>query len=171
VVIEELARTDRYDVIQDGGVNNLRRELARVLVSEPPSSLVRREIVDSWRQSVALGLVPDRFDLLEALVIGEDSPLARASMVVDQLAADLAVTEISVVPSGDRGRVVARRASGPLEEAQLDELTYSLGYLWDMAYAGTNSLSGAFADRSPLLVQGDEHFTCASLARGLDARG
>jgi len=44
VAIEGLANTDRYDVIQDCGVNKLRREL----VSEPPSPSVREEIVDSW---------------------------------------------------------------------------------------------------------------------------
>ena len=137
----------------------MRRELARVLVSEPPSPLVRQEIVDSWRQSVALGLVPGRFELPYDECLEQDSPLARAAKpVVDQLGADLAFTEISVVLSGERGRVVARRAPGPLEEAQLDQLTFSPGYFWDMAYAGTNGVSGAFANRSPLMVQGDEHF-------------
>ena len=159
MVMQELARTDRYDVTQVGGKFDLRRELARVLVSEPPSPFVRGEIVDSWRQSVALGLVPHRFDLPYDGCLEEDSPLARAAEpVVDRLGADLAFTEISVVLCGESGCIVARRAPGPLEEAQLDELTFSPGYLWGMENAGTNGLSGAFANGSPLLVQGDEHF-------------
>ena len=98
MVIQELARTDRYDVIQGGGVNKLRRELARTLVSEPPSPLVRQEIVDSWRQSVAVGLVPDRLELPYDGSLEQDSSLERAAKpVVDQLGAELAFTEISVV--------------------------------------------------------------------------
>lgn len=159
MVIQEVTRTDRYDVTQDDGVNNLRRELARVLASAPPSPLVRREIIDSWRQSAALGLVPDRFDLPYDACLEQDSSLVRAAKpVVDRVGADLAFTEISVVLCGDRGRVVTRWVPGPPEEAQLDDLMFSPGYIWDMAYAGTNGLSGAFANGSPLLVQGDEHF-------------
>ena len=59
---------------------------------------------------------------------------------------------------GERCRVVARRAPGPLEEAQLHELMLSPGYVWDITHAGTNGLSAAFANGSPLLVRGDEHF-------------
>lgn len=137
---------------------NLRRELARVLVSEPPSPLVRREIIDSWRQSVDFGLVPGRFDLPCEGYLEEDSPLVRAAEpVVNRLGADLGLTEVSVVLGGQRGHIVARRVPGWLE-AQLDELRLSPGYFWGMEHAGTNGLSTALTNGSPLLVEGDEHF-------------
>jgi transcriptional regulator of acetoin/glycerol metabolism len=141
------------------GAGKLRRELARVLAGETPNPGVRREIMDSWRRSAALGLTPDHFD---PPFDGSDEPDSRllraATPVVDRLGSDLASTEISVVLAGERCRVVDRRAAGPLEEARLNELMVLPRYLWGMEHAGTNGLSMALASGMPMLVQGDEHF-------------
>lgn len=159
MVIAELERTDRYGAGRCHGSGTLRRELARVLAGETPSPGVRGEIVDSWRQSAALGLTPDHFDLPYDGCDEPDSRLLRAATpVVDRLGSDLASTEISVVLAGERCRVVERRAAGLLEEAQLDELMLSPGYLWGLEHAGTNGLSAALANGMPSLVHGDEHF-------------
>jgi DNA-binding CsgD family transcriptional regulator len=162
MVMQELVRTERYAAPPCYGEGKLRKELARVLAGEPPSRAVREEIVDSWRHSTSLGLTPNRFDLPFEGPSEKDARLVQAATpVVDRLGCDLAYTEISVVLAGARCRVAARRSSGPLEEAQLDELMLSPGYVWGIGHAGTNGLSVAFANGAPILVQGEEHFANA----------
>jgi DNA-binding CsgD family transcriptional regulator len=162
MMIPALSRTDPCEDTQGDGVADVRAQLAGILAGDAPSPLVRGVIVDSWRQSAAAGLVPDHFDPPYEGSIEEDSLLMRAGRpVVDRLGADLTFTEISVILSDGRGRIAARRASGPLHEFQLDELKLSPGYLWDIEHAGTNGLGGAIAHGSPLLVQGAEHFADA----------
>jgi DNA-binding CsgD family transcriptional regulator len=152
--------TDRCKGDQDA--NDLRRELLRVLAGDAPSASVRAQIVDSWRQSAALGLGPDRFDPPYDGGKEEDPLLLLAALpIVDRLGADLALTEISVVLSGSRGRLVACRAPGPIQQAQLNAVKLSPGYLWGIEHAGTNGVGGALAYGSPLLVQGGEHFADA----------
>jgi transcriptional regulator of acetoin/glycerol metabolism/DNA-binding CsgD family transcriptional regulator len=68
---------------------------------------------------------------------------------------------MSVVLADEHCRVVARRAAGPLEEAELDQLGVSPGYLWDIEHAGTNGLSTALSGGEPILVQGNEHYADA----------
>ena len=162
MVMHELTRNNRYAVnpCHDGG--RLRRELARVLAGGYPVHAVREEIVDSWRHSASLGLRPDRFDLPFESPTEKDARLVQAATpVIDRLACDLSFTEISVVLVGDRCRVAARRAPGPLEEAELNELLLLPGFLWDTRRAGTNGLGVAFASGAPFLVHGEEHFADA----------
>ena len=159
MVMQELVRTDWYSVPPGHGEGTLRRELARVLAGESPSRAVRGEIIDSWRASASAGLIPDRFEPPFRRPSEIDSRLVlAATSVVDRLGCDLACTEISVVLIGARGGVVTRRAPGPFEEAQLDELRLSPGYVWDMRHTGTNGLSLALATGAPILVHGGEHF-------------
>jgi DNA-binding CsgD family transcriptional regulator len=159
MVIAKLERTDRYEANGGHGAVTMHPELARVLAGEPPSPGVRGEIIESWRQSAALGLTPDHFDLPFDGYGGSDSRLLRAATpVVDRLGGDLTSTEISVVLADERCRVVARRAAGPLEETQLDGLMLSPGYLWGLEHAGTNGLSAAIASEVSMLIHGDEHF-------------
>jgi DNA-binding CsgD family transcriptional regulator len=156
---EERQSSDRYAVARCGGARTLRRELARVLAGGAPRSAVRGEIVHSWQEAAALGLMPDRFDPLLDDRDDVDARLVRAAMpVVDRLSSDLVPTEISVVLAGEGCRVLAQMAPGPLEEAQLRDLMLTPGYLWDIGNAGTNGLGAAFASGAPSLVQGDEHF-------------
>jgi len=162
MVAKELVRTDRCAVSPSHGEGNLRRELARVLAGDSPSRAVREEIVDSWKASASAGLTPQRFVLPLDGPSEKDSRLVQAAMpVVDRLGCDLAFTEISVVLVGARCRVAARRTPGPLEEAELDEFMLSPGYTWDMRHAGTNGLGVAFANGTPFLVHGEEHFANA----------
>jgi DNA-binding CsgD family transcriptional regulator len=135
---------------------------ARVLAGETPSPGLRGEIVDSWRQSAAFGLRPDQLELPFDGCDGCDERLLRAATpVVERWGVDLASTEISVVLAGERCRIVDRRAAGPFEEARLNELTLSPGYLWGMEHAGMNGLSAAFVSGMPSLVHGAEHFADA----------
>jgi DNA-binding CsgD family transcriptional regulator len=140
----------------------IRSDLAAVLAGETPSAGLRPEIVDSWRQSAAFGLMPDRFDLPLDVSDEKNTRLSGAATpAIDRLGSDLASTQVSVVLAGQGCRVAARRAPGPLEEARLDELRLTPGYLWDIAHAGTNGLGAAFGGGVPFLVHGDEHFADA----------
>jgi|SRR5271166_58682 len=159
MVIQELMRTHPRDGTHPATERTLRSELERVLAGEAPIGFVRPEIIESWRQSAALGVQPERFDPPYDGDLDEDSSLLRAAKpLIDRLGADLALTEVSVVLSDERSRVVARRVPGRLEEGQLDDLTLSPGYHWAIEHTGTNGLSSALATRGAFLVQGGEHF-------------
>ena len=162
MVIAEQERTHQNHSSGGRGATSTREDLARILAGETEGLDTREEIIDSWRESLALGLLPQHFDLPCDRSFDRDSHLIRAAMpVVDRLGSDLNTTEMSVVLADERCRVVARRAAGPLEESKLDQLGVSPGYLWDMEHAGTNGLSTALSRGEPILVQGNEHYADA----------
>ena len=162
MVIAEQQRTHQSHSSGGRGATNRREDLARILAGETGGLGTREEIIDSWRESLALGLLPQHFDLPYDGFFDPDSHLSRAAMpVVDRLARDLATTKMSVVIADEHCRVVARRASGPLEEAELDQLSVAPGFLWDIEHAGTNGLSTALSRGEPMLVQGNEHYADA----------
>jgi DNA-binding CsgD family transcriptional regulator len=149
MIYQEQQRADRHcEVRSDAGFG-------------PPE-----DIAESWRQTTARDLRPDRFDPPFAQSEESDTLFLQAAMpIVDRLGGDLASTQISVVlAAGDHCRIVARRASGPLEEAQLDVLKFSSGYLWSIEDVGVNGLGAAFSVKTPTLVQGIEHFADALAA-------
>jgi DNA-binding CsgD family transcriptional regulator len=162
-------KIDRDERTERNGADDLRSELARVLAGDAASPIIRDRIVDSWRQSAALGLIPAQFNPTCDDRIEEDRQLVRAAKpVVDRFGGDLAFSETSVVLCGGRGRVAARYVSGPLQQVRLDELMLAPGYLWSVEHAGTNGMGVAF-DGSPLLVEGGEHF--ADVLTGLATAG
>jgi transcriptional regulator of acetoin/glycerol metabolism len=162
MVIAEQENTYQKHPAGGQGPNSTREELARILAGETEGLSAREEIIDSWRESVSLGLLPRHFDLPCDSSLDPDSDLIRAAMpVVDRLGSDLATTAMSVVLADEGCRVVARRAAGPLEEARLDELGVSPGFLWGIEHAGTNGLSTALTTGEPMLVHGDEHYADA----------
>jgi DNA-binding CsgD family transcriptional regulator len=137
----------------------LRAELDQIMAGGPPTGCARQEIVNSWRRSIALGLRPDRFAVAAPYTVDGDSPfVATARPVVDRLGGDLALTEISVVPTDDQGRIALRRAPSQLEEHRLDNVMLAPGYNWAFEHAGTNGLSDALATGTASLANGGEHF-------------
>jgi DNA-binding CsgD family transcriptional regulator len=138
---------------------HLRGELERVLAGRPIQGVPRPEIVESWRRSAARGLHPDRFAPPSHQDVDPASPLLTASApLVDRLAADLAVTEVSVVLTDDNGIIGIRRVPHLLEAIRLDEVMLAPGYLWAFDYGATNGVSDCLTTRSPSLVRGAEHF-------------
>jgi len=142
----------------DGAVR-VRLDLTRALAGETVCLGADDQIAESWRRATVLGLTPDEFDPPLFQRVEADARFLQAAMpVVDRLGSDLASTQISVILAAERCRVVARRASGPLEEAQLELLKFSPGYLWGIEDVGTNGLGAALLRGIPTLVQGNEHF-------------
>jgi DNA-binding CsgD family transcriptional regulator len=136
----------------------VRQDLSRVLSGAPPRGFVRADVLSSWRDSIASGLVPDRcahehsdFD------VGSDL-LRAAEPVIDRLAADLSDAETSVVLSDSEIRVVARRSHDDEQRRHLDSLAFAPGYVWRVDVAGTNALALASERRTPIIVDGPEHF-------------
>jgi DNA-binding CsgD family transcriptional regulator len=78
--------------------------------------------------------------------------------VLDDLADDLAPTEISVVLADSGGRILARRVPDREEAARLDRLNLSPRYNWAFEHAGTNGLSDALRRAAPSSSCGREHF-------------
>jgi DNA-binding CsgD family transcriptional regulator len=142
-----------------GSEGRLRAELDRAIAGKPVQGSVRPEILASWRRAASAGLRPDRFDLGHLSDIDCESPLLGAALfLVDRLAADLALTEISVVLSDGQGRILATRVPDPFEALRLDEVMLAPGYDWSFVSAGTNGLSDSLFTRSPSVVVGAEHF-------------
>ena len=121
---------------------------------------VAEQIAESWLQSAALGLRPDRFDPPCAQKTESDAHFLQAAMpIIERLGADLRSTQISaVLAAGDACRIVARRSPSPLDEMRLDDLKLSDGYQWALETAGISGLGAAMSRKSPALVQGIEHF-------------
>jgi DNA-binding CsgD family transcriptional regulator len=138
---------------------DLREELERVLAGQPTRGIARQATVESWQRAAALGLRPNQF----VLPFGDDpdggSTLERCgTSVLDDLAEDLASTEISVVLADSRGRVLARRVPDRHQAARLDHVSLVPGYNWAFEHAGTNGLSDALRGCAPSWVCGGEHF-------------
>ncbi len=88
--------------------------------------------------------------------------LVRAARpVLDQLASDLAGTRVAVLLTNERGQVVDRRASDPELVALLDHIGLAPGYVYAEDAVGTNGMGTALAQRSPVAVEGEEHFADA----------
>jgi transcriptional regulator of acetoin/glycerol metabolism len=138
---------------------DLRAELERVLAGRPTRGMARQATVESWRRATALGLRPDRFVLpfCDDLDTGSTLELPAAP-VLDDLAEELAGTEISVVLADSRGRIVARRVPDRHEAARLDHVNLIPGYDWAFEHVGTNGLSDALREAAPSWSSGAEHF-------------
>jgi len=95
----------------------LRAQLERVLAGEPTAEVARQHIIESWLQSQALGLPRVHFDPPYEGVLGSGSPLLQAATPPGGLAADLALTGITIVLTEEDGSVTLRRSS-PLPPSQ-----------------------------------------------------
>jgi transcriptional regulator of acetoin/glycerol metabolism/DNA-binding CsgD family transcriptional regulator len=151
-----------YHVVADE--QDLRAELDRVLAGQPTRGMARDVTIESWRRAAALGLRPDHRALPCCDDLAAESTLERlATPVLDDLAGDLAQTEISLVLADARGRILARRVPDRREAARLDHVNLIPQYDWAFEHAGTNGLSDALRRAAPSWASGREHF-CEALA-------
>jgi DNA-binding CsgD family transcriptional regulator len=87
----------------------------------------------------------------------KDDLLELAGPLMDRLGADLAGTDVSVLLTDDRARIVARHAADAPQRPELYDLGIAPGSNWAVEVAGTNALGLAVANHAPALVVGDEH--------------
>src|SRR5262249_51367819 len=140
-------------------VPDLRDALHRVLAGRPVHSLVRPEIVASWRRAESQGLRPD--EAAPGYDDGSDADTflsELAAPVLTALGHDLVDTDASVLVANDRGRIIGRYGPGPTSDSRLDRLGVGPGFVWDEAHLGTNGVGTAIERGGATLVAGDEHF-------------
>jgi DNA-binding CsgD family transcriptional regulator len=146
-----------YHLVADE--RDLRAELDRVLAGQPTQGIAREATIESWRRAAALGLRPDRLAPRCDDELGAESTLERlATAVLDDLADDLAGTDVSVVLADSRGRILTRRVPDRHEAARLDQVKLMPRYNWAFEHAGTNGLSDALRRGAPSWASGGEHF-------------
>jgi transcriptional regulator of acetoin/glycerol metabolism len=161
----DVVATTEADVVQ------VRRERHAFLTGEEVSSLVRPEVVESWRRSSSSGVVPDALDLVVTEDVGVDTELHRAAgPVLDRLGERLDSTRTALILSGAQSDIVARWAGEHTVSAALDAAEALPGVCLDEARAGTNGLGTAMVLDRAVVISGPEHFaeryqefTCAGV--------
>jgi signal transduction histidine kinase len=119
----------------------------------------RPDVLDSWRRSQALGIHPDRFDLPFVREPNTDSPLnTAASVVLHQLADDLAAQSVSVILTSADGVVLQRVASDPTIMNALDTVRLAPGFSYAEEFVGTNGIGTALETGRPTFIRGGEHY-------------
>ena len=119
----------------------------------------RPDVLDSWRRSQALGIHPDRFDLPFVREPNTDSPLnTAASVVLHQLADDLAAESVSVILTSADGVVLQRVASDPTIMNALDTVRLAPGFSYAEEFVGTNGIGTALETGRPTFIRGGEHY-------------
>jgi DNA-binding CsgD family transcriptional regulator len=89
----------------------------------------------------------------DADIDSNEEIMVAARPVISRLGADLDCTDISVLLSDERVRVVARRAPSLREAHELDALRLSPGFVWHVDIAGMNALGLASRDQAPVLIE------------------
>lgn len=129
-------------------------------VASEPEGLVRPEIAQSWRRSLACGLRPDaplntpelsEFD-------GESRLLRAAAPVLNELEADLNGTSFVLMLADREACIVDRRFGDVRLENELDGIGAVLGRRFTEETTGTNSIATAIELRHGVAVNGAEHF-------------
>jgi transcriptional regulator of acetoin/glycerol metabolism/DNA-binding CsgD family transcriptional regulator len=126
------------------------------MVDVPP------EIAASWQRAMAAGKAPHAFAPPYNPDLDTGSRLMRAAApVIDQMAADLAGTDTSLILCDDRARVMDRRALSNSLAAKLDRIMLAPGFSYHEEHAATNGIGTALVVRGPVFVNGEQHFADA----------
>jgi sigma-54 dependent transcriptional regulator, acetoin dehydrogenase operon transcriptional activator AcoR len=140
----------------------LRESLDGLLFGSGPMVDVPPEIAASWQRAMAAGKAPDAFAPPYNPDVDAASRLLRAAApVLDQLAADLAGTDTSLILCDDRAQVIDRRALSITLAAKLDRIMLAPGFSYHEAHAATNAIGTALVERGPIFVNGAQHFADA----------
>jgi signal transduction histidine kinase len=119
----------------------------------------RRDVLDSWRRSRALGIHPDRFELPFVGEPKSDSPLTEAAApVLDRITADLTAQAVSVILTSADGVVLQRVASDATIMKALDTVQLAPGYSYAEEFVGTNGIGTALESGHPTFIRGEEHY-------------
>ncbi|WP_234382610.1 SpoIIE family protein phosphatase [Streptomyces dysideae] len=129
------------------------------LAGGPVEPGVRSGILASWRRCKFFGLEPDRLEIPYQEGVDPEGRLLRAAgPVLEQLESAVSETNVSVILSDERGRVLQRRAGDPKLNKDLDAVQLAVGFTFAEPIAGTNGIGTALADRRPCYILGREHF-------------
>jgi sigma-54 dependent transcriptional regulator, acetoin dehydrogenase operon transcriptional activator AcoR len=136
-----------------------------------PGSVLRPEIVNSWRRCQLSGVSPDSV----AMLPGDaplDSKIARVAVpILSAMAEVLIGANTSLLLSAPDGTMLWRWDEDSRLSALLNRNSAVVGTRWSEDVVGTNGLGTALETAQPITIHGSEHFaealhpfTCAGAA-------
>ncbi|WP_329253640.1 SpoIIE family protein phosphatase [Streptomyces canus] len=129
------------------------------LQGEPVAEGVRTSILNSWRRSRSLGLLPDTLDLPYREDFDPGGRIVRAAVpVLDRLQATFAGSQVNISVADANGTVLLRRFGDPSMTRSLPAIQVVPGFVFAEQVAGTNGIGLALAERQLIRVHGAEHF-------------
>jgi sigma-54 dependent transcriptional regulator, acetoin dehydrogenase operon transcriptional activator AcoR len=148
----------------------LRQARAMFLGGNQTASAARPEIVASWRRSQLSRVSVDHLSLpFTPAGIANSKLFMAAEPVLDEFAASLAGSPVSVLLADRSGRVVGLWAGERALERQLEAESIGVGFTLTEECAGTNGIGTALEMMCPVKVYGPEHYaealhglTCAA---------
>jgi transcriptional regulator of acetoin/glycerol metabolism len=153
-----------------GETRSLRQAWAAFLDGSTSLPAARPEIVASWRRSRLSHVPVDHLSLpFTQDTIAGTKLLMAAEPVLEEFAASLADSPVSVLLADRTGRVVGRWSGKRSLERRLEAESINLGFVLAEEYAGTNGIGTALEMMRPVKIYGPEHYarslhglTCAA---------
>lgn len=150
----------------DERTRTLLRARESVLSGDDPAvgTVVRGEIVQSWRRSMLYGLQPERSrPVFETNVAPNEQLLTVARPIIEARRAALEDSVSSLTITDSDGQVLSRCVEDPRLTRRLDSHDVLPGYSFAETSVGTNSGGMVLETGRPSIVAGPEHFFEQSL--------
>ncbi|WP_370184924.1 sigma-54-dependent Fis family transcriptional regulator [Rhodococcus wratislaviensis] len=133
--------------------------LAKGLLDSGTLNTGVREVIDrSWRRCIGEEVQsvqpPYRGSLVTNSALEE-----AAEPVLARLADHLADVRVAMFLSDSSGNILSRKASEPRQRSRLDSAYAAEGFDFSERTIGTNGMGTSLAERRPLVIQGNEHFS------------
>jgi sigma-54 dependent transcriptional regulator, acetoin dehydrogenase operon transcriptional activator AcoR len=146
------------------------RQARAMFLGGNPASAARPEILASWRRSQLSHVSVDHLNLpFTPTAIADSKLLMAAEPVLDEFAASLTGSPVSVLLADRNGRIVGHWTGERALERQLEAESIGVGFTLTEEYAGTNGIGTALEMMRPVKVYGPEHYaealhalTCAA---------
>lgn len=122
-------------------------------------SLVRQPILASWQRSSDWAVSCDNLSTPYEEDLDMQGRMMRAATVVlDQLLAQLVDQPVSIILTDNKGFVLTRRTGRRVLESRLDEVFLAPGFSYAEQFVGTNGIGTTLEAGEPAFVYEEEHF-------------
>jgi len=143
-------------------IRNLRHAWNAFLDGSASVPAARPEIVASWRRSRLSHVPVEHLSLpFTQDTIAGAKLLMAAEPVLEEFAASLTDSPVSVLLADRTGRVVGRWSGERSLERRLEAESINLGFVLAEEYAGTNGIGTALEMMRPVKIYGPEHYARA----------
>jgi transcriptional regulator of acetoin/glycerol metabolism len=128
-------------------------------VQDELSSVVRPEIMTSWRRSRLSGASTSVHALPQSAEVNRDTPLCRAAEpVLSRLAQQLSGLQAGVLLADRHARILGRWTPETNILPKMDRIASDIGSSGSEELVGTNGIGTIVEDRRPHRVSGAEHY-------------